>query len=91
MAEKSYFRSQLDSAIQETEKLLKALHGIAESRDLETALELSVTAAKISEGVALKTRALPAHTCHPRAERAAQEAISESVPVDISLTEEGWF
>ena len=46
MAEKSYFRSQLDSAIQETEKLLKALHGIVESRDLETALELSVTAAK---------------------------------------------
>ena len=91
MAEKSYFRSQLDSAIQETEKLLKALHGIAESRDLETALELSVTAAKISEGVALKTRALPAHTCHPRAERAAQEAISESVPVEIRLTEEGWF
>ena len=64
MAEKSYFRMQLDSAIQEAEKLLKALHGIAESRDLETALELSVTAAKISEGVALKTRALPAHTCH---------------------------
>ena len=91
MAEKSYFRSQLDSAIQETEKLLKALHGIAESRDLETALELSVTAAKISEGVALKTRALPAHTCHPRAERAAQEAISESVPVEIRLTAEGWF
>ena len=91
MAEKSYFRSQLDSAIQETEKLLKALHGIVESRDLETALELSVTAAKISEGVALKTRALPAHTCHPRAERAAQEAISESVPVEIRLTEEGWF
>ena len=88
MAEKSYFRSQLDSAIQETEKLLKMLHSIAESRDLETALELSVTAAKISEGVALKTRALPAHTCHPRAERAAQEAISESVPVDIRLTEE---
>ena len=91
MAEKSYFRSQLDSAIQETEKLLKALHGIVESRDLETALELSVTAAKISEGVALKTRALPAHTCHPRAERVAQEAISESVPVEIRLTEEGWF
>ena len=91
MAEKLYFRSQLDSAIQETEKLLKALHGIAEGRDLETALELSVTAAKISEGVALKTRALPAHTCHPRAERAAQEAISESVPVEIRLTEEGWF
>ena len=55
MAEKSYFRMQLDSAIQETEKLLKALHSIVESRDLETALELSVTAAKISEGVALKT------------------------------------
>ena len=39
----------------------------------------------------MKTRALPAHTCHPRAERAAQEAISESVPVDIRLTEEDWF
>ena len=91
MAEKSYFRMQLDSAIRETEKLLKALHSISESWDLETALKLSVTAAKISEGVALKTRALPAHTGHPQAERMVQEAISESVPVEIRLTEEGWF
>ena len=91
MAEKSYFRMQLDSAIRETEKLLKMLRTVGESRDLEDALKLSVTAAKISEGVALKTRALPAHTHHPQAERVAQEAISESVPVDIRLTEEGWF
>lgn len=91
MAEKSYFRMQLDSAIRETEKLLKMLRTIGESRDLETVLQLSVTAAKISEGVALKTRALPAHTGHPQAERMVQEAISESVPVDIRLTEEGWF
>ena len=91
MAEKSYFRLQLDSTIRETEKLLKMLRTIGESRDLEDALKLSVTAAKISEGVALKTRALPAHTHHPRAERMVQEAISESVPVDIRLTEEGWF
>lgn len=91
MAEKSYFRMQLDSAIVETERLLKALHSIGESRDLETALKLSVTAAKISEAVALKTRALPAHTGHPQAERIIQEAISKSVPVDIRLTEEGWF
>lgn len=91
MAEKSYFRMQLDSAIVETERLLKALHSIGESRDLETALKLSVTAAKISEAVALKTRALPAHTGHPQAERIIQEAISKSVPVDIRFTEEGWF
>ncbi|MBQ7767968.1 MAG: hypothetical protein IJ403_03690 [Oscillospiraceae bacterium] len=91
MAEKSYFRLQLDSTIRETEKLLKLLRTISESRDLETALQLSVTAAKISEGVALKTRALPAHAGHPQAERMVQEAISESVPVDIRLTEEGWF
>ena len=91
MAEKSYFRLQLDSTIQGTEKLLKLLRTIGESRDLENALKLSVTAAKISEGVALKTRALPAHTGHPQAERMVQEAISESVPVEISLTEEGWF
>ena len=91
MAEKSYFRLQLDSTIQGTEKLLKLLRTIGESRDLENALKLSVTAAKLSEGVALKTRALPAHTGHPQAERMVQEAISESVPVEISLTEEGWF
>ena len=91
MAEKSYFRLQLDSTIRETEKLLKMLRTIGESRDLENALKLSVTAAKLSEGVALKTRALPAHTGHPQAERMVQEAISESVPVDIRLTEEGWF
>jgi len=91
MPEKSYFRLQLDSAIRETEKLLKMLRSIGESRDLETALQMSVTAAKISEGVAMKTRALPAHTGHPQAERMVQEAISESVPVEISLTEEGWF
>ena len=91
MAEKSYFRLQLDSTIRETEKLLNMLRTIGESRDLEDALKLSVTAAKISEGVALKTRALPAHTHHPQAERMVQEAISESVPVDIRLTKEGWF
>ena len=91
MAEKSYFRMQLDSAIRETEKLLKMLCTIGESRDLETVLKLSVTSAKLSEGIALKTRALPAYTGHPQAERMAQEAISESVPVDIRLTEEGWF
>ena len=91
MAEKSYFRMQLDSAIWETEKLLKQLCTIGESRDLEKALQMSVTAAKLSEGVALKTRALPAHTGHPQAERMVQEAIFESVPVDIRLTEEGWF
>lgn len=91
MAEKSYFRMQLDSAIRETEKLLKMLRAVGESQDLETALKLSVTTAKISEGVALKTRALPAHTGHPQAERMVQEVISESVPVEIRLTEEGWF
>ena len=91
MPEKSYFRLQLDSTIRETEKLLKMLRSIGESWDLETALQLSVTAAKVSEGVALRTRALPAHTGHPQAERMVQEAISKSVPVEISLTEEGWF
>ncbi len=91
MTEKSYFHMQLDSTIRETEKLLKMLRTIGESRDLENALQMSVTAAKISEGVALKTRALPAHTGHPKAERMVQEAITEAVPVDIRLTEEGWF
>ena len=91
MSEKSYFRMQLDSAIRETEKLLRMLHAIDESRDIENALKLSVSAAKVSEGVALKTRALPAHTGHPQAERSAQEAITESVPVEIRLIEEGWF
>lgn len=91
MSEKSYFRMQLDSTIRETEKLLKMLRTIGDCRDVENALALSVTAAKISEGVALKTRALPAHTHHPQAERMIHEAIAESIPVDIRITEEGWF
>ena len=92
--EQSYFQIQLDRAIKEAEKLLRQLTAIktdyAEKR-IEEALAKSVTAAKISEGVALKTRALPAHTGHPQADAMVQNAIEESVRVEMSFTEEGWF
>ena len=92
--EKSYFRIQLDRAIKETEKLLKQLNAVKadhEEKQIEAALEKTVTAARIAESVALKTRALPAYTGHPQAEAMIQEVLSETIPVEIGFTEEGWF
>lgn len=92
--EQTYFQIQLDRAIKEVEKLLKQLNAVktdyADKR-IEEALTKSVTAAKISEGVALKTRALPAHTGHPQADAMVQKAIDEAIPVEMGFTEEGWF
>lgn len=92
--EQSYFQIQLDRAIKEAEKLLTQLNAVktdyAEKR-IEEALTKSVTAAKISEVVALKTRALPAYTGHPQAEVVAQKALEEAVPIEMGFTMEGWF
>lgn len=92
--EKTYFQIQLDRAIKETEKLLKQLNAVktdyAEKR-IEDAQEQSVSATRIAESVTLKTRALPAHTGHPQADAMVQEAIEETVPVEMGFTEEGWF
>lgn len=92
--EQPYFQIQLDRAIKEADKLLKQLNAVkidyADKR-IEDALEKSVSAARISESVTLKTRALPAHTGHPQAEAMVQNAIEESVPVEMGFTEEGWF
>ena len=92
--EQSYFQIQLDSTIKEAEKLLKQLNAVkldyADKR-IEGALEKSVTAARISESIALKTRALPAYTGHPQAEVMVQKALEEAVPVEMGFTEEGWF
>ena len=92
--EQTYFQIQLDSAIKEAEKLLKKLNAVKSDyadKRMEEALSKSVTAARISESVALKTRALPAHTGHPQADDMVQEAIEETVPVEMGFTEEGWF
>lgn len=92
--EQSYFQIQLDRAIKEAERLVKTLYAIktdyAEKR-IEEALVKSVSAAKISESVALKTRVLPAYTGHPQADAMVQEALEETVPVEMGFTEEGWF
>ena len=92
--EQSYFRIQLDRAIKEAERLVKTLYAVktdyADKR-MEEALTKSVTAARISESVALKTRALPAYTGHPQADAMVQNAIEEAVPVEMGFTEKGWF
>ena len=92
--ERSYFQIQLDRAIEEVEKLLKQLYAVKSDyteRHMEEALEKSVTAARIAESTALKTRALPAYTGHPQGEAMAQEAIAEAVHIEVGFTEEGWF
>ena len=56
--EQSYFQIQLDRAIKEAEKLLKQLNAVKSDyadKRIKEALAKSVTAAKISESVALKT------------------------------------
>ena len=92
--EQSYFQIQLDRTIKEAEKLIKTLYAVktdfADKR-MEVALTKSVSAARISESVALKTRALPAYTGHPQAEVMVQKAIEEAVPIEMGFTEEGWF
>ena len=92
--EQSYFQIQLDRAIKEAERLVKTLYAVktayAEKR-MEEAMIKSVTAARISESVTLKTRALPAHTGHPQADAMVQNAIEEAVPVEMGFTEKGWF
>ena len=60
-------------------------------RRREDALVKSVSAARIPEGVTLKTRSLPAHTGHPRAEPLIRQAIAESVPVEIGFTDQDWL
>lgn len=92
--EKSYFQIQLDRAIKEAEKLLKQLNAVKSDyadKRIENALGKSVTAARIAESVALKTRALPAYTGHPRSDAMVQEVIAEAVPVEMGFTEEGWY
>lgn len=92
--ENSYFMMQVDDAIRGAEKLLKKLKAVKEDyaeKRIEEALEKSVTTAKLSEAVTLKTRALPAHTGHPQADAMIREVIAEVVPIEMGFTEEGWF
>ena len=94
VGEKTYFEIQLDSTIRETEKLLKKLKEVKldwTERRREDALAKSVSAARISEAVTLKTRSLPAHTGHPKAEPLIRQAIAESVPVEVGFTEQDWL
>ena len=86
--EQSYFQIQLDRAIKEAERLVRMLYAVktdyADKR-MEEAFTKSVTAARISESVTLKTSALPAYTGHPQAEMMVQKALEEAVPVSFSI------
>lgn len=92
--QKSYFQMTLEKTIRQTEKLLKILQAVqtdyADKR-METAMEKAVSAAKQAEEVALLTRALPAHTGHPRAKELTRVAIAEAIPIEIGFTVHGWF
>ena len=92
--EQTYFQIQLDRAVKEAERLVKTLYAVKKDyadKRMEEALTKSVTAARMSESVALKTRALPAYTGHPQAEVMVQKAMEEAVPIEMGFTEEGWF
>ena len=94
MVPKSYFQMTLEKTIRQTEKLLKILQAVqtdyADKR-MEAAMEKAVSAVKQAEEVALLTRALPAHTGHPRAKELTHDAIAEAIPIEIGFTDQGWF
>ena len=92
--QKSYFQMTLEKTIQQTEKLLKllkAVHTDYENKRMENTMEKAVSAAKQAEEVALLTRALPAHTGHPRSKELTRDAIAEAIPIEIGFTDQGWF
>ena len=92
--QKSYFQMTLEKTIQQTEKLLKllkAVHTDYEDKRMEDTMEKAVSAAKQAEEVALLTRALPAHTGHPRSKELTRDAIAEAIPIEIGFTDQGWF
>ena len=92
--QKSYFQMTLEKTIRQTEKLLKIFQAVqtdyADKR-MEAAMEKAVSAAKQAEAVALLTRALPAHTGHPRAKELTRNAIAEAIPIEIGFTDQGWL
>ncbi len=92
--QKSYFQMTLEKTIRQTEKLLKllkAVHTDYEDKRMEDTMEKAVSAAKQAEEVALLTRALPAHTGHPRSKELTRDAIAEAIPIEIGFTDQGWF
>jgi hypothetical protein len=94
MMQKSYFQMTLEKTIQQTEKLLKLLksvHTDYEDKRMEDTMEKAVSAAKQAEEVALLTRALPAHTGHPRPKELTRNAIAEAISLEIGFTDQGWF
>ena len=91
---KSYFQMTLEKTIRQTEKLLKllkAVHTDYEDNRMEDTMEKAAFAAKEAEEVALLTRALPAHTGHPRAKDLTYDTIAEAIPIEIGFTDQGWF
>lgn len=94
MLQKSYLQMTLEKTIRQTEKLLKLLksvHTDYEDKRMEDTMEKAVSAAKQAEEVALLTRALPAHTGHPRSKELTRDAIAEAIPIEIGFTDQGWF
>ena len=92
--QKSYFQMTLEKTIQQTEKLLKLLksvHTDYEDKRMENTMEKAVSAAKQAEEVALLTRALPAHTGHPKSKELTRDSIAEAIPIEIGFTDQGWF
>lgn len=92
--QKSYLQMTLEKTIRQTEKLLKLLksvHTDYEDKRMEDTMEKAVSAAKQAEEVALLTRALPAHTGHPRSKELTRDAIAEAIPIEIGFTDQGWF
>lgn len=64
---------------------------MAERGLAENAYSSSLTLAQEIERLALLARSLPAYTGHPRAAYDVEQILTDSIPVEIGYTEQGWF
>ena len=70
---------------------LEHVHVLAQDRNMPGAYSAALTAANSSEKLTLLCRELPAYTGSPAAKSDMEAILSETIPVDIGFTIEGWF
>lgn len=83
--------TRIDRMLARAKDMSETVRILCEKGDMEEANETAFRLEEITEKVVLLTRALPAYTGYPRAKSEVNHIISETVPITIGYTKEGWF
>ena len=81
----------IDGKIQRMSTEVKTIRQLATAGQMEDAYAVSLRLAKISERSTLLTRILPVYTGKPTAYQDVEAVVRGTVPIKISITDEGWF